>query len=98
MLILDDGSCSGESIIQMIDEVAFLNVKEIIVLSIIGRINDHKKDFFSRLKFIHNKGQNIPITVFFGSHWHVPTYYIEESPIIKEKQWLEKMALLINTP
>ncbi|MDJ1498909.1 hypothetical protein QNI19_38635 [Cytophagaceae bacterium DM2B3-1] len=97
-MILDDGSCSGESIIQMIDEVASFNVEEIIVLSIIGRVSDHKKDFFSRLEAINNGNKKVKITILFGSHWHLPTYYIEESPIMKEKQWLEEIIKLQNIP
>lgn len=98
VLILDDGSCSGESIIQMIDEIAFLNTREIIVVSLLGRINEHKRDFFSRIKVIHNELKDIKLKVFFGSHWHVPTYYIEESPIIREKKWLEELIEISNLP
>jgi orotate phosphoribosyltransferase len=98
VLIIDDGSCTGESIVQMIDEVCFLKVREIIVLSIIGRVTDHKRDFFSRLRVVDNSNSTIPISVFFGSHWNVPTYYIEESPIIKEKNWLEKLVSFFNLP
>ncbi|WP_346319465.1 hypothetical protein [Chitinophaga sp. YIM B06452] len=98
VMILDDGSCSGESVIQMIDEVATLNVREIIVLSIIGRVNDHKKDFFSRLKLIRSEHGEVSISVFFGSHWHVPTYYIQESPVIKEKTWLDDILNHSNIP
>lgn len=99
VLILDDGSCSGESIIQMIGEVAFLEVQEIIVLSIIGRVNDHKRDFFSKIKSINTSSRkSIPVSILFGSHWHVPTYYIEESPIVKEKNWLDEVIQLSNIP
>lgn len=98
ILILDDGSCSGESIIQMIDEVAFLDVKEIVVLSIIGRVTDHKREFFSRLKTIQNSTRVINTTVFFGSHWHIPTYYIEQSPVTKEREWLDEIIRFTNTP
>lgn len=98
VLIIDDGSCSGDSLTQMIDEVAALDVTEIYVLSIIGRLNDHKKDFFSRLNTINGKSGTIPIYVFFGVQWHIPTYYIEESPILKEKQWLDFVLQIPNLP
>jgi orotate phosphoribosyltransferase len=98
ILILDDGSCSGESILQMIDEVAFLNAREITVLSIVGRVNDHKREFFSRIKTIENEGQQIPIQIIFGCHWHIPTYYLSKSPVIDEKTWVEGILEYANTP
>lgn len=98
ILILDDGSCSGESILQMIDEVAFLNAQEIMVLSIVGRVNDHKREFFSRIKTIENEGNQIPVQIIFGCHWHIPTYYLSKSPVIDEKNWLEGILEYANTP
>lgn len=97
-LIIDDGSCSGESLMQMIDEVATLEVGEVIVISIIGRLNDHKKDFFTRMNTIIGRSGDIPVSVYFGVHWHIPTYYIEESPIIREKHWLESVSNIANIP
>lgn len=97
-LIIDDGSCSGDSLMQMIDEIASLEVKEIFVLSIIGRLNDHKKDFFTRLCTIAGNSTVIPVYVYFGAQWHIPTYYIEESPILREKQWLESVSDIPNLP
>nr|WP_315200961.1 hypothetical protein [uncultured Flavobacterium sp.] len=99
VLILDDGSCSGESILQMIDEVAFLDVREISVLSIIGRVNEHKREFFSRIKSINTKdSRNVDIKIFFGSQWHVPTYYEAKSPVVAERYWLKKLGEFPNTP
>lgn len=97
-LIIDDGSCSGDSLMQMIDEIASLEIKEVFVVSIIGRLNDHKKDFFTRLNTITGKSTVIPVNVYFGVQWHIPTYYIEESPIIREKQWLESVLSISNLP
>lgn len=99
VLILDDGSCSGESILQMIDEVAFLDVKKISVLSIIGRVNEHKREFFSRINSINTKDfRNVEIKIFFGSQWHVPTYYLAKSPVVAERYWLKKLNEFPNTP
>lgn len=99
VLILDDGSCSGESILQMIDEVAFLDVRRISVLSIIGRVNEHKREFFSRINSINTKGiRNVEIKIFFGSQWHVPTYYLAKSPVVAERYWLKKLNEFPNTP
>ncbi|MEP1096370.1 MAG: hypothetical protein ABJG78_14735 [Cyclobacteriaceae bacterium] len=95
VLILDDGTCTGESIIQMIDEVAFLRANKLTILTIIGRINDSKRELFSRLDTL--KG-GLELNVYFGVHWSIPTYYLEESPISKERLILEALNELGNTP
>lgn len=97
-MIIDDGSCSGESIIQMIDEVAFLGVKKIFVLSIIGRLSEHKREFLSRIGSISNTSGDIEIKIFFGSHWHIPTYYNSKSPITSERHSLNNLLQYSNTP
>lgn len=97
-LILDDGSCSGESLLQMIDEVAFLEVKEILVLSIVGRVNDHKREFFSRIKSINAGSRTINVNIYFGSHWHLPTYHLSKSPIVDEINWLKIIQSYTNLP
>lgn len=97
--ILDDGSCTGDSLIQMVDELALFNVKEIILLCIIGRVNDQKREFFSRMTHIKAKQDNpIRISVYFGSHWHIPTYYLEDNPVSEERKWLRDVIELQNTP
>ena len=97
--ILDDGSCSGDSLIQMIDEISFYSAKEIFLLCFIGRVVDHKREFFSRLSNIRVKdGNSIPISIYFACHWHIPTYYLDENPNIKETSWLSEIINLQNTP
>lgn len=97
--ILDDGSCSGDSLIQIIDEISFYDAKEIVLLCIIGRVNDHKREFFSRLSNIKVRdGKSIPIAIYFVCHWHIPTYYLDENPNIKEASWLKDIINLQNTP
>jgi len=97
--ILDDGSCSGDSLIQMIDEISFYDAKEIVLLCFIGRVNDHKREFFSRLSQIRVKnGKIIPISIYFFCHWHIPTYYLDENPNTRETNWLERIIKLQNTP
>ncbi|MFT3738396.1 MAG: hypothetical protein QM786_06530 [Breznakibacter sp.] len=97
--ILDDGSCSGDSLIQMIDEISFYDAKEIVLLCFIGRVNDHKREFFSRLSQIKvKKGRNIPISIYFVCHWHIPTYYLDDNPNTRETNWLEQINNLQNTP
>jgi hypothetical protein len=97
--ILDDGSCSGDSLIQMIDEISFYDAREIVLLCFVGRVNDHKREFFSRLSNIKVKnGKSIPISIYFLSHWHIPTYYLDENPNIKETIWLKDIINFQNTP
>lgn len=97
--ILDDGSCSGDSLIQMIDEISFYSAKEIVLLCIIGRVNDHKREFFSRLERIKVKqGNSIKIAIYFACHWHIPTYYMDDNPTSKEIHWLEDIIALQNVP
>jgi hypothetical protein len=98
-LILDDGSCSGDSLIQMIDEIAFYNAKEIIVLCFIGRVKNHKRELFSRLTSIKTRHPRIiPLSIYFACHWHIPTYYLDENPNIRETAWLDDLIDLQNTP
>jgi len=98
-LILDDGTCSGDSLIQMIDEISFYNAKEIILLCVIGRVQDHKREFFSRLSSIWAKDNKIiPLSIYFASHWHIPTYYLDDNPLSKELKLLATIAELQNTP
>lgn len=98
-LIIDDGSSTGDSLIQMIDEISFYNAKEIIVLCFIGRINDHKREFFSRLSSIKvQNDKSINLSIFFATHWHIPTYYLDDNPIIKETKWLKELISISNTP
>jgi hypothetical protein len=97
--IIDDGSCSGDSLIQMIDEISFYDAQEVVLLCIIGRVNDHKREFFSRLSNIKVKnGRSIPISIYFVCHWHIPTYYLDENPNIRETVWLNDIINLQNTP
>ncbi|WP_316844980.1 hypothetical protein [Pedobacter psychrodurus] len=99
VLILDDGSCSGDSLIQMVDELTLFNIKEIVLLCLIGRVNDQKREFFSRMTHVRLKSdRRVKISIYFGSHWHIPTYYIDDNPTSLELKWLEEMIDLQNTP
>ena len=97
ILLLDDGSCTGDSLIQMINEIALFRVKEIVLLCLIGRVNDNKREFFSRISQIQNT-EPITIKIYFGCHWHIPTYYFDENPNIKERNWLREVIGFQNTP
>jgi hypothetical protein len=97
VLILDDGSLSGETIMQMIDSISFLSVKSIDVLSIFGRVEDFQKELFSRIKSVQVKGSVVPITVYFGSHANIPVHNQFDSPF--QMEYREIVALenkLIN--
>jgi len=74
VLLLDDGSCSGATIAQMIDEISFLGVKSITLLSIFARLEDFQREFYSRILTIQGKKSSINVNIYFASHWHIPTY------------------------
>ena len=93
-LILDDGSCTGETIIQMIDSLSFLELNEIFVLSIFGRLEDFQREFLSRIKQVKVKDKNkaykvIPVSVYFGTHFHIPVYNKNNHPINLENKEME---------
>ena len=74
VLILDDGSWTGETLIQMIDCVCFLPVKDITVLSIVARLDDYQRDFLSRVKKIRSKRRETTIKIYFGVSLNIPVY------------------------
>lgn len=55
VLIIDSGALSGQSLVQLIDSISFLEVGRIDVVTIIGRIDDFQREFYSRLKSIKVK-------------------------------------------
>ncbi|MDR1554087.1 MAG: phosphoribosyltransferase [Prevotellaceae bacterium] len=105
VLILDDGSCSGDSLYQMINELSYYLPNKITVISIIGRVEDHKREFFSKIKSIQAKDdrekngiKDIAVNIYFGTHWHIPTFYQEENPYMEEIGWLDKISGTLNVP
>lgn len=79
ILILDSASCTGETLLNLIDSVCYLDVKKITVLSIITRIKDFQGEFFTRIHKINNnkptfRESSIPIDMFFGVHFNLPHY------------------------
>lgn len=97
-LILDDGACSGDSITQMIDEISFYKNGRIVLICFIGRIHDHKREFFSRLYMLKNRENYVNVSVYFVTHWHIPTYYLDDNPTTKEIEWLNDIIGIQNTP
>lgn len=60
-LIIDMGSFTGDSIIQMIDALCVFELKKIIVISLVGRLEDFDREFFSRIREMKVKVLNAPI-------------------------------------
>ncbi|WP_282135751.1 hypothetical protein [Seonamhaeicola maritimus] len=108
VLILDDGSCSGDSLYQMANELSYYLPKTINIISIIGRVENHKREFFSKINTIKSKAydeqsgkykiKSIDVNIYFGAFWHIPTFFLEMNPYIEEYNWLEKLIDLQNTP
>lgn len=98
-LILDDGSCTGDTLLQMVNEISFYDIKQIYMLCFVGRVPDHKREFLSRLKRMKkSEGKQVPVTVRFASHWHLPSYQLDENPNVREIRWLNSVIELQNTP
>ncbi len=102
IIILDDGSCSGDSIIQMVNEIAYFKPQKIDVLSIIGRVDDHKREFFSRIKQMRLESSAeekfIEINIHFISHWYIPTFFLDNAPFNPEIIRLQKLLTFQNLP
>ncbi|TDP00331.1 hypothetical protein [Flavobacterium sp. 245] len=109
ILIFDDGSCTGDSLLQMINELTIFRPKKIDLLCIVGRVNDHKREFFSKinsLKYNLNKGSDlfdaqygtVDVNIYFASHWHISTFYLNNSPYSGEILWLKELLKIQNTP
>jgi len=99
VLILDDGSCTGETITQMIDSLSFLELSEIFVLSIFGRLEDFQREFLSRIKQVRVKDKNkiyktIPVSIFFGTHFHIPVYNKNTHPTRVELKEMDDIQSL----
>ncbi|PWK79724.1 hypothetical protein LX99_00184 [Mucilaginibacter oryzae] len=106
VLILDSGSLTGESLVQLIDNVAFLDVASITVISIITRIEDFYREFYSRLRAIKVKRlknkmvfqgtlreKTVTIEVLFGINLHIPVYQPTSCPFCAEIEYLDDIAL-----
>ena len=79
IIVLDDGSCTGDTIIQIIDSLCFVRVKKITVISIIGRLEDFNREFLSRIKELKVKSKT-----FYKKDNNGNTIYIEGNKVIDE--------------
>lgn len=96
VLIFDDGSCTGSTLMQMIDSIAFLPVKSIDVLSIFGRLEDYQKELFSRLKSIRVKNNVVPLNTFFGVHFNLPVQNDRENPFTQELYEISSLQIALE--
>ena len=92
VLLLDDGSCTGSSLIQMINEVSHFLPSHITVFCLIGRVGEHQREFLSLINRIEKNGVHINVDFYWGTHWHIPTYYPEDNPFIKESNWFNQVV------
>lgn len=89
ILIIDSGALSGHSLVQLIDSISFLDVGRIDFLSVVGRIDDFQREFYSRLRTIRVKnfrGDNdlrmnsiVNLNIMFGINLHIPPSISAES-------------------
>ena len=98
ILIIDDSSNSGNSIQQLIDEIIFFDVKEIVVLVLLSRISDEKLEFLSRIKKIKGDKSEIKISILYGCHINIPTYKADNNPNNLEINWLKQLRSIQNVP
>jgi len=95
ILLIDDGTNTGNSLIQMINEVLLYHPKNIKILSLIGRTDIYLKDFFTSLSKLNSE---IDIKIYFTTYWHIPSYFADNNPNAEERKWLTKVNELINIP
>lgn len=100
ILIIDSGALSGHSLVQLIDSISFLDVGRIDFLSIVGRIDDFQREFYSRLRTIKvknfrngadkRKNSIVDLNIMFGINLHIPSSISAEScPYCAEIKKLE---------
>jgi orotate phosphoribosyltransferase len=98
ILIIDSGTLSGQSLIQLIDAVSIYEVNRIDVLTAIGRLDDFQREFYSRLESLkvktlgdEERRVSAALNVFFGINLHIPPFHTEDKcPFCKEIKSLEK--------
>ncbi|WP_167618075.1 hypothetical protein [Maribellus sediminis] len=92
ILIVDSGTLSGQSLVQLVDAVSIYEVQRIDVLMIIGRLDDFQREFYSRLQNLKVKSLgddsrqvSAKLNIFFGANLHIPPFHTEDMcPFCKE--------------
>jgi len=105
ILILDSASCTGETLLNLIDSMCYLDVKKITVLSVITRIKDFHGEFLTRIHKINNnksefRESSIPIDIYFGVHLNLPHYLANSTqcPHCKEIHDYKEILYKTNPP
>lgn len=103
ILILDSGSLTGETLVQLIDSISILEVKSITVLSTIVRIEDFFREFYSRIRVSsvkvlgkeEDKGIKLAdVNIYFGTYICIPAYLptSKTCPFCMEINFLENVS------
>lgn len=94
ILIVDDGSSSGDSILQMINELSHFQPKKITLLCLLGKITSHKREFYARIKSMKHRSDEegeVLIDIKFGCNWNLPYFSVNDSPYSIEINWLKDL-------
>lgn len=91
ILILDDGSCSGHTIEQMILALKDINISEVIIFSFVSRLEDFRLDFLTKIRQIKIGEKLIPIRVYYGTHFNIHSHTKGSHPLDVLKSDIEKM-------
>jgi len=101
LLIIDDGSSSGDSILQMINELSHFEPEQITLLCLVGKITSHKREFYSRIKSMKHKSDKddeVLVNIYFGCNWNLPYFNINGSPYSEEINWLKEIKKIKYLP
>ncbi|RKR80401.1 hypothetical protein BDD43_0506 [Mucilaginibacter gracilis] len=86
-IVVDMGSFTGDSIIQMVDALSVFELNKITVISLIGRLEDFDREFFSKVQelkvkllqspegtaSVHKDEEKLaPLKIYFGVNLHIP--------------------------
>lgn len=94
ILVVDDGSSSGDSILQMINELSHFQPKKITLLCLLGKITSHKREFYARIKSMKHRSDEegeVLIDIKFGCNWNLPYFSVNDSPYSNEINWLKDL-------
>jgi hypoxanthine-guanine phosphoribosyltransferase len=91
-LIIDDGSCSGDTLMQLIDTISFLDLKEITVLILFARLEDFQREFYTKIQTVEIGERKINLQIFFGTQFHIPVYQKANLPGKSELMQMEQFV------
>lgn len=70
VVIIDDGCSTGDTILQMIDSIAMIEVNRIILISVIARLEDFQREFYSRISSVKGFKQFESYTISKDDTWN----------------------------